>query len=120
MAGAEVAGAVAVALAGVVAGWWAHRARREPDLGPLGRALAAQWGVEALYDRAVVRPAKALSHLLAQRVDARVVDGAASGLADLVVRAAAAVRTWQTGNVRQYAAGVLAGAVVLFVYWVLR
>ncbi len=120
VAGAEVAVAVAVALAGVVAGWWAHRARQEPDLGPLGRALAAQWGVEAAYHRAVVRPAKALSQLLAERVDAGAVDRAASGLADLVVRAAAAVRTWQTGNVRQYAAGVLAGAVVLFAYWVLR
>ncbi|MCS7236016.1 MAG: NADH-quinone oxidoreductase subunit L [Armatimonadota bacterium] len=116
----EVVLAVSVAVAGVLAGWWAHRGRREPDLGPVGRVLAAGWGVEALYDRALVRPAKAFSRLLAERVDAGGIDRTASALAEAVVRAASAVRTWQTGNVRQYAAGVLAGAVVLFAYWVLR
>ncbi len=117
---AEVALAVAVAAAGVATGWWAHRGRREPHLGALRRALEAQWGVELLYDRVVVQPGRAVAGFLSEVVDVRAVDGAASALADLVARAGAAVRTWQTGNVRQYAAGVLAGAVVLFAYWVLR
>ncbi len=117
---AEVALAVAVALAGIAAGWWAHRAGREPDLGPVREALEAQWGVEALYQRLVVAPARAAAHALSEAVDLRVVDRAASGLAEAVARAGAVVRTWQTGNVRQYAAGLLAGAVVLLAYWVLR
>jgi NADH-quinone oxidoreductase subunit L len=116
----EVALAVLVALAGVLVGWAAHRGRREPELGWLRGVLEAQWGVEAAYDRVVVRPARALSRQLTEGVDAGTVDRAAAALADAVVRLAAAVRTWQTGNVRQYAAGVLAGAVVLVAYWVLR
>ncbi len=115
-----VALAVAAAAAGVAVGWRAHRGRREPDLGPVRRALEAQWGFEALYEAAVVRPGRGLTQLLSEAVDLRGVDRAASALAEAVVRAGSAIRTWQTGNVRQYAAGLLAGAVVLFAYWVLR
>ncbi len=111
---------VVVALAGVAVGAWVHRGRREAQLGALRGILEAQWGFEALYSRLVVRPGRALARLLAEQVDARGIDAAASALAAAVVRAGNAVRTWQTGNVRQYAAGILAGAVVVFAYWVLR
>lgn len=111
---------VAVASAGVAVGAWVHRGGREPHLGALRGVLEGQWGLEALYDRLVVRPGRALARLLAESVDARGIDAAASTLAAAVARAGGAVRTWQTGNVRQYAAGVLAGAVVVFAYWVLR
>ena len=116
----DVGLAVGVAACGTLVGWWTHRGRREVRLGRLRDVLAAQWGLEALYDLAVVRPARALSGWLYHRVDSNVVDRAASAVAEAVVRASGTVRTWQTGNVRQYAAGVLAGAVVLFAYWVLR
>jgi NADH-quinone oxidoreductase subunit L len=111
---------VGVAVAGVAVGAWVHRGGREPDLGLLRGFLEAQWGLEALYDRLVVRPGRTLARLLAEGVDARGIDAAASALAAAVARAGGAVRSWQTGNVRQYAAGVLAGAVVVFAYWVLR
>lgn len=117
---AEVLLAVAVALTGMAAGWWGHRGGREPDLGPARKALEAQWGLEALYQRGLVAPARAIAHTLSETVDLGGIDRAATALGDAVARAGAVVRTWQTGNVRQYAAGLLAGAVVLFAYWVLR
>ncbi|MDR7436102.1 MAG: NADH-quinone oxidoreductase subunit L [Armatimonadota bacterium] len=119
-AGGWVAAApVAVSLAGIAVALLAYRGRREVSLGLLGRLCARQWYVEAAYEAAVVRPARAAARALAV-VDVRGIDGAVMALAGAVGRAGTGLRRLQTGFVRSYAAVLLVGAVLALGYWVLR
>src|SRR5205807_608439 len=95
-------------------------ARREVTLGALGRFLSHQWYIETLYDAVIVTPAKRLAHLLADVVETRGIDGAVNGVGALVGRAGLAVRGLQTGFVRNYAAAILAGTILMLGYWLLR
>jgi NADH-quinone oxidoreductase subunit L len=76
--------------------------------------------VNDAYSRGIVEPAGAGSRFLADVWDARVVDGAVNGAAGLVRRLAVAGRRVQTGLVRNYALGVLLGAVALLWYLAVR
>src|SRR5207247_1496310 len=111
---------VAVSLAGILAGFALYRNRREVTLGALGRFLSQQWYIETLYDAVIVTPAKRLAHLLADVVEARGIDGAVNGVGALVGRAGLAVRGLQTGFVRNYAAAILAGTILMLGYWLFR
>ncbi len=118
--GAWVAAApVAASLAGIAAALLLYRGRRKVSLGVVGRLFARQWYVEALYEAAVVRPARAAAQLLAV-LDVRGIDGAVMALAGAVGRAGAGLRRLQTGYVRSYAAVLLVGTVLALGYWVLR
>src|SRR5207247_8712221 len=111
---------VAASLAGSVAGCALYRNRREVTLGALGRFLSHQWYIETLYDAVIVTPATRLAHLLADVVETRGIDGAVNGVGALVGRAGLAVRGLQTGFVRNYAAAILAGTILMLGYWLLR
>jgi len=119
-AGVITALPVAVSLAGILAGFALYRNRREVTLGALGRFLSQQWYIETLYDAVIVTPAKRLAHLLADVVETRGIDGAVNGVGALVGRAGLAVRGLQTGFVRNYAAAILAGTILMLGYWLLR
>src|SRR5881296_165318 len=119
-AGVITALPVAVSLAGILAGFALYRNRREVTLGALGRFLSQQWYIETLYDAVIVTPAKRLAHLLADVVETRGIDGAVNGVGALVGRAGLAVRGLQTGFVRNYAAAILAGTILMLGYWLFR
>ncbi|MDR7456569.1 MAG: NADH-quinone oxidoreductase subunit L [Armatimonadota bacterium] len=111
---------VAVAAAGVALGWTLHRGRRDPALGALGGVLEQRWYIDALYEAALLRPARALGRWLAGPVDLGAIDALVNGVGRGLARLGADVRRWQTGYARQYALGVLAGTVLILVFWMLR
>jgi NADH-quinone oxidoreductase subunit L len=111
---------VAVAAAGLLTGSRAYRGRRDPALGSLGAVLEARWYVDVLYDRAVVRPGRALARFLAGPVDLGAIDAAVNAVGETVARLGGAARALQTGYARQYALAVLVGTLVLLGAWMLR
>jgi len=111
---------VGVGALGMVTGLLLYRGRREVNLGAVGRFLERRWYIEAFYDAAIVTPARSLAHLLADVVETQGIDGAVNGVAGLVGRAGLALRRAQTGYVRNYAAAILAGTILVLGYWLLR
>src|SRR2546425_954096 len=111
---------VAVGVFGIITGLLLYRGRREVTLGALGAFLARQWHVDALYDAAIVTPAKRLARFAADVVETRGIDGAVNGIAGLVGQAGVAMRRLQTGYVRNYAAAILAGTILILSYWLWR
>lgn len=118
-------------------------------LGPLFVALENKWYVDELYGFLVARPYMALARWLAEVVDWRfwhdwfhdrvlarsfqvgtrwlnegfdapVIDGFFNSLAAAVGRAAARLRTLQTGYVRNYALSVFVGVVLILSYLLIR
>jgi NADH-quinone oxidoreductase subunit L len=76
--------------------------------------------VDALYDRAIVRPLYALSVVLARVFDLGVIDGIVNGVGRGVVAGGAALRRVQTGYVVNYALTMLAGAVLVVAFLLAR
>jgi len=117
---------VVVAFAGILLAWFMYVATpvRPEGIGvartPVHALLLHAWYVDWLYDRALVRPLLALSCFLAGRFDLGVVDAVVNGLGRGVARAAAGLRTLQTGYVVNYALTMLAGAVVVLGFFLVR
>jgi NADH-quinone oxidoreductase subunit L len=112
-------GSAAVALLGVALGLAAWRGRVErPALEP--EVLRRAWYVDEAVSALVAGPGTEVAEVLADKVDAGVIDGAVNGLAALVRGAGARLRRVQTGYVRNYALGVACGAVLLLAYAVVR
>ena len=78
------------------------------------------WWFDSVYGAVLVTPGKAAAAFAAYVVDRRVVDGAGNLLAKLIGNVASAGRKIQTGLVRNYALGVLLGAVGLLWYLAVR
>jgi len=108
------------ALLGILAGFTLYRGRRDVSFGALGNFFRRQWFIEDLYDLVIVGPSKRLAHFLAETVDIEIIDGTVNGVAAGFKRSSAALRRVQTGYVRNYAAVVLAGTVLLLGYWLTR
>ena len=83
-------------------------------------ALESGYGVDDLYGKALVIPGRKLAEVSAFVADAKVVDGAVNGVGRIVTTIAERVRRWQTGMVRTYGAGILAGTVGLLVWFLAR
>ena len=111
---------VAVGMLGIIVGFFAYRGRREVTLGALGPFLTRQWYIEPLYEWVIVGPARRFAWLMADVVELRAIDGIANGVAALVGRAGAGLRRLQTGYVRNYAAAILAGTILMLGYWLSR
>jgi NADH-quinone oxidoreductase subunit L len=73
-----------------------------------------------LYDRAIVRPLLGLSVVLARVFDLGVIDGIVNGVGRAVLAGAAGLRRLQTGYVVNYALTMLAGAVALVAFLLVR
>lgn len=110
--------AAAVSLAGIGIAYWLffpHRGRpaphpsRSPWPAALDRLWASGWGFDRVYDAVFVRPFIAAARAL--RGDP--VDGAYNGLAATLRAAWRSSADSQTGELRWYAAGMLAGLVVV-------
>jgi NADH-quinone oxidoreductase subunit L len=110
---------VLVAAAGIALAWYRYVVTpvRPEVIGrprsTLHALLLQAWGVDALYDRAIVRPLLAVSTVLWRVVDAGIIDGVVNGTGRAVVAWAAGLRRVQTGYVVNYALTMLVGAVLL-------
>jgi len=67
-----------------------------------------------------VPAAKRVAVLLAGPVDLGVIDRAVNGIGALAAGGARGLRRLQTGYVRQYAAIILVGTILLMAYWATR
>ncbi len=86
----------------------------------LRRLLLNAYYVDALYDRAIVRPLYALSVVLARAFDLGLIDGIVNGIGRAVVAWGGVMRRLQTGYAVNYALTMLAGAVVLVAFLLAR
>ena len=117
---------VAAGAGGILLAWALYRrdrvnvARIGVPRNPLHRLLLRKYYVDELYDLAVVQPLYRLSVLCARVFDLGVIDGAVNGLAATIAGWAEGMRRVQTGFVRNYALGMLAGAVAIVAYFLAR
>jgi NADH-quinone oxidoreductase subunit L len=112
----------AITTAGAVIGLLYARSRwrdtaENPSLEPA--LLQHAYEADSIVDTLVVRPSRLLADG-ALRVDTNVVDGAVNGVATLVAKGGARLRTVQTGYVRSYALMVAGGTALLLAYVVFR
>ncbi|MGH7346915.1 MAG: NADH-quinone oxidoreductase subunit L, partial [Candidatus Rokuibacteriota bacterium] len=118
--------AVLVFVAGVLVAWYMYMAApvRPDAIGTPRTAVRAlllnAYYVDALYDRAIVRPLLALSRFLAGVFDAGLIDGVVNALGRAVLAGAAGLRRIQTGYTVNYALTMLAGAVAIVAYLLSR
>jgi NADH-quinone oxidoreductase subunit L len=87
---------------------------------PVHALLLNAWYVDRLYDAVIVRPLFALSETLARVFDLGVLDGIVNGLGRGVAAGAAHLRRLQTGYVVNYALTMLAGAVIVVGFLLVR
>jgi NADH-quinone oxidoreductase subunit L len=78
------------------------------------------YGVDDLYGKVIVLPGKALAGWMAMFLDVKVVDGVVNGLAAGVRMFGSSMRVLQTGWVRSYGAGILAGGLGVILWLLLR
>ncbi len=76
--------------------------------------------VDEAYMEVIVKPLRTLADLLADMVEIRTIDGLVNGLARFVGLLGQGLRRLQTGLVRNYALVMLAGAVAVLAYFLVR
>jgi NADH-quinone oxidoreductase subunit L len=109
--------ALAIAGVGLAASLW-RRTTDRPALEP--RFLYMAWFIDWAEDRFVARTGTALAYFSATVIESKVIDGAVNGVASLVRGTGGALRRLQTGYVRSYALGLVAGVVALVAYVLVR
>jgi len=81
----------------------------------LYRFSYGKWFVDEAYDRIFVRPFNALA-VESGKFDLSIIDGAVNGISEVVVKAAAVVRSAQSGILRLYAAFMALGVLAILLY----
>jgi NADH-quinone oxidoreductase subunit L len=111
---------IAAAVIGLVVGWrlWRGAQVDKPQLEP--QFLQRVWYWDDFYDTVIGRPSQKLAHFFAWVVDARIIDGAVNGSANLVRSTGTATRKLQSGYVRNYALGIALGLAALIVFLISR
>ena len=109
--------AVAVLGLAVALPLWTSRADR-PELEPV--VLQRSYFLDDVYDALIAKPGRALANFSATVVETKVIDGAVNGVGRLARSAGGGLRRVQTGFVRQYALGIVIGAVGLLAYMITR
>jgi NADH-quinone oxidoreductase subunit L len=113
---AVVDAVVAVGGLGIGVALWRRRTDN-PALEPV--VLQKSYFIDDIYDTVIGRPSEGVARLAAV-FDTRVIDGAVNGVARLARGAGGGLRRIQTGFVRQYALGIVIGAVALLAYMLTR
>ncbi|MCP3975836.1 MAG: NADH-quinone oxidoreductase subunit L [bacterium] len=108
---------VGVGIVGILVAYQRY-VRRDTQLeeGGIWDTLLAGYHVDDIYGRTIVAPGKAASEALAFTADAKVVDGGVNGLGALVKQVGGMMTRLQTGFVRSYGLGILAGAVGIIIW----
>ena len=89
-----------------------------PALEP--RFLFLAWCIDTAYDRFVARPSEAFASFAASSLEIGVIDGAVNAVAAAARATGSRARRLQTGYVRSYALGLVAGTVLLIAYLLVR
>jgi NADH-quinone oxidoreductase subunit L len=113
-------GTLALALVGIAVAALVYLRHRVPEERVEPVVLQRAWYVDRAYALAVEAPGRAISTWSAYVFDLKIVDGAVNGVAALVRGSGERLRRVQTGYVRNYALGVVLGAVALLAYVALR
>jgi NADH-quinone oxidoreductase subunit L len=104
-----------VAIIGLLLGWLIFT---KNPLKPMPATLENKYYVDEIYDEAVVTPIEQTSrHFLWQVIDVKIIDGFVNSLARAFAGLANALRYTQTGFARNYAAVILAGAIIVIGYF---
>jgi NADH-quinone oxidoreductase subunit L len=90
----------------------------KPELEP--EFLQRVWYWDDVYDALIGRPSQRLANFLAWVVDARIIDGAVNGAAQLVKVTGTATRKLQTGYVRNYALAIALGMAAIIIFMLSR
>jgi NADH-quinone oxidoreductase subunit L len=120
--------AVIIAVIGIVVAWaWYNQGLpadgKDPTyerLGPFATVLANGYYLDAALARFVSGPVTAFASFLSRQVDQGVVDGAVNGVATGFRELGGGLRRVQTGLVRNYALGIVFGAVLLMLWFATR
>ena len=107
--------AIACALAGIAVAVMIYAKHKAKPFEP--QILADAWGYDQAVSSFMGGPGRRAFDGVAW-ADAHVVDGAVNGAGELVRGTAGQVRKLQSGNVRNYAAAIAAGVVVLLMWFV--
>ncbi len=103
--------------------WYEHRPDAQLVLARLPRVIPLlsynKFYFDEIYDRALVRPVKAVARTARRVVEPDVMDGWVSGIGDLMRGFSLDMRVIQTGLIRDYASVFTVFAVLLVVVWVL-
>ena len=107
--------AIVVGLLGIAAGFAVYHFKRVKAVEP--KILADGWKYDSAVSAFMGGPGRKAFDAVAW-ADSRLVDGAVNGTASLVKGTAGQVRKAQSGNVRNYAAAVAVGVVLLLAWFV--
>ena len=102
----------------VAVGLWRGTQVDKPQLEP--QFLQRVWYWDDFYDTIIGRPSQKLATFFAWVVDARIIDGAVNGTANLVRSTGSVTRKLQSGYVRNYALGIALGMAALIVFLISR
>ncbi len=117
-------GAVVVGIIGIAIGFTVYK-RGLPDdgvdpvetkLGPLANVLENAYFFDIGLAKFVSGPATKFATFLAEGIDRKTIDGAVNGVGRTVKEAGDGLRRMQTGLVRNYALGIVAGVAMLIAY----
>jgi NADH-quinone oxidoreductase subunit L len=120
--------AIAIGVIGIAIGRSLYR-RGLPDdlldpmearLGPFGKVLENAYYFDAGVAKVVSGPLTWFANFLAEGVDRKVIDGAVNGTGRAFKELGGGLRQVQTGRVRNYALGILLGAVLLLGWFATR
>ncbi len=115
-----------VGLTGIFVAWLMYSAgvvsptRMAARVRPLYNLLWNKYYVDELYGFLFIRPFRRTAAFLAEIFDPWVIDGAVNAVALVTDGASRVIRVWESGYVRNYALSLLAGAVIMLAYFVLR
>jgi NADH-quinone oxidoreductase subunit L len=110
-----------VALAGILLAAAAYlRGRRPAEEGPAWDLVRRGYRVDEGYARVFAAGGEAAARFTADTVDRKGVDGLVNGVGVLVRTVGERLRPLQTGFVRQYGLGIVAGAVALLAWFLSR
>ncbi len=82
--------------------------------------LERVWRWDDAYDAVIGRPSTELANFAGDVIEPKVIDGAVTGTAVLVRRSAEGVRKLQSGFLRHYALGIVAGMAALVIFLLMR
>jgi NADH-quinone oxidoreductase subunit L len=115
---------VGVAIVGALYAYRRYQGEGAADKAPIGSgswSLVEQgYKVDDLAGQYIVAPGRAMSNFLAFVIDRNIIDGAVNGLAKLTGRASGRLSAIQSGFVRQYGLGILAGTLGLVIWFASR
>ena len=116
--------AVLAGFAGIAAAYLAYNRPEELWVGfeagfqPIWGIWEEAYGVDDIYGSALVAPGKKLAEVAAFSVDTGLIDGAVNGVGRMFRDLGARARLAQTGQVRSYAAFLLAGTIAVVIWLV--